>query len=222
MNRAIELVEQLMSNPDSSEFDGLAYELLTEYQRGSPVDSLRILFVSPDDRLVGEGTWIASELPAEGKPLLRDIGILLGHRSKKVRFWAVDCVLLWADSSNGHELASATALVDDAEKAVRWKAMGFLSMATREQLRAALDQVATKSPDSPYTDELKWLLDHEEHPGEIVAGLRDDHTRRRRVAAAAAARLAKTDISPLINAISIEDPEIAEFAADALKRIRDS
>lgn len=219
MDRAKRLIERLVSNPDSSESDGVAYELLTEYQRGSPIESLRILLSSADDRLVGEGAWIASELPEEGKPLLRDVRVLLGHGSKKVRFWAIDCVLLWADSSNGYELAAAAALVDDAEKAVRWKAMGFLSMASCEQLRAALGQITATNPESPYVDELKWLLEEEGHPEQIVAGLRNHDARRRRIAAAAASRIAKQDSAPLRYATSVEDPEIVEFAGDMLKRI---
>ena len=223
MDQAKRLIEQLVSNPDSAESDGLAYELLTEYQRGSPIESLRILLSSPDDRLVGEGTWIASELPEEGKPLLRDVRSLLVHRSKKVRFWAIDCVLLWAGPSDGYELASATALMDDAERAVRWQAMGFLSMASREQLQAALTHFKGTDPKSPYLDELEWLLSPEGSDlAQIVAGVRDPDPRRQKSAAAAAFRIAKNDSKPLQYAASIDDLEIAQFAADMLKRISSS
>jgi len=156
--RAQKLIDHLLSHPDSCESDGVAYELLNEYFRGSPIETLRVLLSSSDDRLVGEATWIASELPELGKPLLKDVRGLLGHQSKKVRFWAVLCVLLWADSSNGCELASAIPLVDDIEKGVRWQAMGFLSMTSREQLQAALAQLRAENANSPYICELGWLL----------------------------------------------------------------
>ena len=145
MDRANKLIDHLLSHPETSESDDAAYELLKQYQRGSPIESLRPLLFSADDRVAGEAAWIASELP-EAKSLLRDIGTLLGHRSKKVRFWAIDCVHLWASSSDGDELAAAASLVDDPEKAIRWKAMGFLAMASREQLAAALNSFrASKS-----------------------------------------------------------------------------
>jgi len=219
MRSAELLIKHLLSNPDNSESDGVAFDLLTAYQRGSPIESLRILLSSVDDRLVGEGVWIASELPEQGKPLIVDVGRLLGHRSKKVRFWAIDCVLLWADSSNGCQLAAAVALIDDAERAVRWKAMCFLAMASREQLQAALSELSTTNPESPYAYELKWLLDQERRPVQVMAGLRSKYTRRRKTAAVAASRIAGKDSGPLHEATSTGDAEIAEFARDMLERI---
>jgi hypothetical protein len=220
MDQTKRLIERLVSNPVASESEGVASELLAEYQRGSPIESLRILLSSADDRVAGEGAWIASELSDEGKPLIRDVRDLLAHRAKKVRFWALDCVLLWAGSSDGHELASAVALVDDAENAVRWKAMGFLSMASREQLQAAYAEFKQARPDSPYARELKWLLDSERSDAvPIIAALRGNDSRRRRFAAAAAFRMAKSDSEPLRCAASVGDPEIAQFAGDMLKRL---
>lgn len=219
MNQAEKLIAHILSHPDTSDSDGVAYDLLKQYQRGSPVESLRALLSSPDDRIAGEAVWIASELPA-GRSLLRDVGALLGHRSRKVRFWAIDCVLLWAGPLDGAELAAAAALLDDAEKPVRWKAMGFLAMASREQLTAALNNFRTPALKSPYVGELAWLVSLEgADPGEIIAALGGPDGRRRKIAAAAAYRLAKEDSAPLRYATSIEDPEIAQFAGDMLKRI---
>jgi hypothetical protein len=221
MDRAEKLITHMLSHPDTSESDGAAYELLKQYQRGSPVESLRTLLFSSDDRIAGEAAWIASELP-EGRSLLHDIGALLGHRSKKVRFWAIDCVHLWANSSDGRELAAAAVLIDDSDKAVRWKAMGFWAMASREQLAAALSNLRGTDPKSQYIDELTWLLGREgADSGEIIAALNGSDDRRRRVAAAAAYRLAtaNNNPAPLRSATSVEYPDVAQFAGDMLKRL---
>lgn len=220
MDRANDLIEQLLSNPDSSEFGALANELLTQYHRGSPVGSLRILLHSANDRVVGEGAWIASELGESGKPLLPDISRLLRHPSKKVRFWSIDCVHLWAGPSSADELASAVGLVDDPEEAVRWKAMGFLAMASREQLQAALGNLTKTNPTSQYTRGLKWLIGVEEtDPAEIIDALRSNDQLRRKIAAAAAYRLWNRDSAPLHFATSIDDHEVVQFARDMLKRV---
>ncbi len=220
MDRANTLIEHLLSHPDSCESDGIAYELLKEYFRGSPIETLRVLLSSLDDRLVGEATWIASELPELGKPLLKDVGGLLGHRSKKVRFWAVLCILLWAGPSNDAELASAVHLVDDTEKAVRWQTMGLLSMASREQLHSTLAHIKAANADSPYLRELEWLLGIEgRNPEQVVARLQDPDPRRRRFAAAAAFRIAESDPEALRRAADADDPEIAQFAGDMLRRL---
>jgi len=220
-DRAQELISHLLTHPDTSESDGTANELLKQYQRGSPIESLRALLFSSDDRIAGEAAWIASELP-EGRSLLHDIGALLGHRSRKVRFWAIDCVHLWAGPSNGLELAAAAALVDDPDKAVRWKAMGFWAMASREQLAAALSNLRATDPESQYIDELTWLLGQKgTDSGEIIAALNGSDDRRRKIAAAAAYRLAaaNNNLAPLRYATSLEDPDAVQFARDMLKRL---
>jgi len=221
MDRAAELIEHLLSKPDSCESDGTAAnELLTGYFSGSPIETLRILLSSSDDRLVGVGTWIAAELAESGKPLLKDVQGLLGHRSKDVRFWAIECVHEWAGPANGDVLASTVALVDDTERAVRWKAMTFLALASGEQLQAAAAQFGATNPDSPYLDELKCLLGPEGSTGTLIIGrLRGDDALRRKFAAAAAFRIAKNDSEALRYAASVDDSEIAQFAGDMLKRI---
>jgi len=220
MDRTNKLIAHLLSNPDTSESDGVAYELLSEYQRGSPIESLRMLLTNADDRLAGEGTWIASELSESGRPLLREVRGLLRHRSKKVRFWALDCVLLWAGPTNGYELASAVGLVDDAEQGVRWKAMNFLAMISREQLQAALAQLEADNPESPFADELRWMLGpNGSDSTQIATGLRGSDPRHRKFAAAASSRITKSDSQPLRDATASDDPEIAQFAGDMLKRI---
>jgi len=129
MDRALGLIEQILANP--SDLGGVANELLSEYYRGSDVSSLRKLLHSEDDRIVDCGTWIACELAEMGKPLLPELRRLLGHPSKGVRFWAIECVQEWAGTSNPEELALAVSLVSDSDKAVRWKAMGLLATASR-------------------------------------------------------------------------------------------
>lgn len=221
MDRAKGLIAKLVANADSSETDGTAYQLLTEYQRGSPIESLRVLLSSPDDRLVGEGTWIASELPEKGRLLLPDMKGLLKHRSKKVRFWALDCVLLWAGAGDGELISAAISLIDDREQAVRWKALGFISLASHRQLEAALSSLKAANPGSAFIDELEWMQTHSENKfRELTAGLLSHEPLRRRFAAAAAFRAVKIDPEPLHLAVSSSDPEIAQFAADMLERVR--
>jgi hypothetical protein len=219
MDRAESLIARILSDPDGCESNGLAYQLLKEYFHGSPIDSLRILLSSADDRLAGEGTWVASELP-QWRPLLPDIPNLLAHRSKKVRFWAINCVLLWAGPSDGSEVARAIALVDDQEQAVRLQAVFFLSMSSRGKLEAALSHLRATDHESPYLGELEWLLG----PGalnadHVTAELRGEDPRRRRFAVSAAYRLAKESLEPLRCASSSSDPEIALFARQSLERL---
>jgi hypothetical protein len=122
-------------------------------------------------------------------------------------------------------LAAATALIDDPDKAVRWKVMGLWAMASREQLAAALSNLTASDPKSQYADELTWLLGREgADSGEIIAAANGSDDRRRKVAAAAAYRLATAtnNLAPLRYATSVEDPEVVQFAGDMLKPISGS
>jgi len=220
MDRATGLIERVLENPGRSDLDNLANELLSEYYRGSDLSSLRNLLHSEDHRIVACGAWIASELGEMGKPLLHEVKRLLGHPSKTVRFWAIECLQEWAGPSNPEELAFAISLVGDSDEAVRWKAMGFLALAPRAQLEDALVGFATTGPGSPDLDELRWGLGPEgADPAKITDALEDPSSRRRKFAAAAAFRVAKDNTEPLRRAASSTDTEIAQFAGDMLKRI---
>ena len=220
MDRATGLIERILANPDRSDLDELANELLSEYYRGSDLSSLRDLLRSGDHRIVACSTWIACELGEVGKPLLPEVKHLLGYPSKGVRFWAIECVQEWAGPSNGHEIASTVALVDDAEQAVRWKAMVFLALASREQLQAAVDRLTAADPESPYLDELRWMLAPAgANPDQIADAIERPSSLRQKFAVAAAFRIAKSDPGPLRRAMSSDDPDVAQFAGDMLKRI---
>lgn len=218
MDRATSLIEQIQANP--SDLGGVANELLSEYYRGSDVSSLWKLLHSEDDRIADCGTWIAGELAEVGKPLLPELRHLLGHRSKGVRFWAIECVREWAGPPNPEELALAVSLVGDSEEGVRWKAMEFLALATRAQLEAADVGFKITGPRSPCSDDLRWMLSPSgADPDQIADALEGSQSSRRKFAAAAAFRIARSDPGPLQQASSSSDSEVARFADDMRKRI---
>ena len=103
--RAEELTERLAADPSYSRSGKVANDLLTEFHFGYPLDNLRPLLHNDNTELVKIGTWIASELGEEGNALLNDVSPLLQHEDSKVRFFVINCILLWADPSKGPELA---------------------------------------------------------------------------------------------------------------------
>jgi hypothetical protein len=220
MDRATDLIKHVLANPDGPDAGQLANELLSEYYDGSDISTLRDLLHSADDRVVALGIWIAAELAQVAKSLLPDAEHLLKHSSKDVRFWAIECVQEWAGPSNGHEIASTVALLDDAEEAVRWKAMEFLALASREQLQAGVDRLTAADPESPYLDEFRWMLAPAgANPDQITDAVERPSPLRRKFAVAAAFRIAKSDPGPLRRAMSSDDPGVVQFAGDMLKRI---
>lgn len=54
MDNTNDLIKHLLSHPDTCESDSAANDLLTAYLQESPVDSLRVLLASEDDRIAVE------------------------------------------------------------------------------------------------------------------------------------------------------------------------
>lgn len=215
-----QLLDNILANPDqNSETVGtLINQLLDEYHRGYPLDNLRPLLRSEDERLVDTGIWIASELGKKGKPLLSDVVPLLRHPRKRVRFFAFDCILLWAGSANKSELASAVCALNDSESIVRRRAMWFLSRASHEQLEAALAYFEPAEPHSIHVPPLQWLLSHRAaDPAEVIATLKSDNPLIRKYGAAAATRMAGYNRDPLLYASTLSDSDVKEFADSSIR-----
>lgn len=217
MNEVERIIQQINRTPETLKDGRLANCLLTQFHRGAPLEYLRPLLLSRDPEVASSGAWIASELGEKGKPLLTVVTKLLEHPDKRVRFWSIDCLLLWAGPSNQSELAKIVRLIDDAEKAVRWKVMVFLSRASSEQLGAALAWFKREEPESPNVIGLQWLLGSTGTDVEAIeAMLQNTEPRLRKYAAVAAVRMASYNQRPLVIAASSNDSEVAEFAADSL------
>jgi hypothetical protein len=214
MKQVETIIEQLIGNPDDGQ---LANRLLGKFHQGAPLELLLPLLLSPDADLASSAAWIASELGQGGKSLLDIMAKLSEHPDRRVRFWVIDCILLWAGPANQYELSKAAQLIDDPDKAVRWKALTFLSRASRDQLQGALAGVVRDETESPYVRGLQWLLSDEGQDAEAVEGmLHNADPRMRKYAAVAAVRLAPQTRHPITVAASLDDLEIAEFVADVL------
>jgi hypothetical protein len=215
VNKIEKTIEKVIKTPNILD-DELANRLLEEFHRGAPVAYLRRLLLSDDPEIASSGAWIASELGEKGNSLLDTVVVLLEHPDKRVRFWIIDCLLLWAGASHQRELANTVRLIDDPEKAVRWKVMVFLSRASKNQLEAALAWLQRQAPESPNVGGLQWLVGPAGGDVESIESmLRNPEPLLRKYAAVAAARMAKHDRHPLAIAASSGDSEVAEFAADS-------
>jgi hypothetical protein len=173
------------------------------------------LLLNDDPEIVKAGAWIASELGGKGKSLLDAVFPLLEHPDSRVRFSVIDCILLWADSSHGLQLASVLRLLSDSESRVRWKALEFLSRASKEQLSAALLYLEIFEPQSKNIQGLRALL-RAEKPLDAMASLQDSDELIRKYGAVLARRLAHVSKEPLLFAASLDDVDVKDFAKTSL------
>jgi hypothetical protein len=194
-----------------------ANDLLHEFRKGYPTEALRPLLRSEDEAVVRSATWIASELGARALPLVQELGKLLTHASRDVRFYAVDAVWGLGPMAPGDLTAKAALAVKDPEPAVRWKAMNFLARTSRERLISAAAHTAERSD----VGSIAWLLDCDETDSidAVLDRLASSDATTRLVAAAAAARIAARDQRALRLAADLPDEEVRVFAREQLETL---
>jgi hypothetical protein len=199
----------------------LVNELLTELNSGYPAGRLRVLLRSRDSDEVQAGVWLASELVTGGRVLYDDVVRLLSHRNFKVRYFAIDFILLNAEPADASSIRSALSLLDDPVPAVRQAAMNLASRLPEAVVRAVRAREDLSSDWFGHGIEL--LVDAvEKRDADVIrAALGSEDRMRRGFAAAAAARFAGQNPTCLREAASSEDAEVAKFAARRLPRSDD-
>jgi hypothetical protein len=208
MSRGDELIEMLRE--DSS--DHAARALLSEFSAGYPVERLARLFHSGNLAAVEFGAWIASELGERAAPLLSEMPSLLNTPARAIKFFAIDVILVCAGPDDGPAIAQAITLIEDADEAVRWKAMQLLFRSSETQLDAAGAHLRSE----PIRSLTAWLGTGSAQ-ADITSRLTSSDRTTRLFAAAAAARVALNDRGALDLAATMVDTEISTFAREQLE-----
>jgi|SRR5581483_7093930 len=211
--RADKLTHRLLSNPDCADDGTLANELLREFQRGAPLENLRVLLTSPVDKVAMAGAFILDELGAKGRPVIGDVVALLHRSNKHIRGHAIGSLLTCTTRENLKEIGAVILLLEDRDWPIRWKTMEFLSLARPEQLKAGLDYFISNNPSSEHIQCLRWLLsDHGSNAREIHSWLQSDDLLKRKYAVVAAARIVSVNRMPLEWAVCLKDEDVRRFA----------
>ena len=195
-----------------------ANDLLREVIRGYPAQNLSRLIHSDRATAVASGASVVSELRAQAAQIIDEVDFLLGHPLRDARFDALDAALTAASAEHGVTLAKAVMLVDDADRAVRWKAVRFLANATPDQLIAA----APYLEDRHVADLVTWLASAGSDPAslpDIRGRLQDPDKATRMFAAAAAARVVATSRQGLEGAAASDDPDVRSFAEGEIEML---
>jgi hypothetical protein len=230
MNRADELIETLTSTPDRADDGLLANDLLGEFHRGFPVERLRPLLRSKNATVVRAASFIADELGAKAAPLLDTVFDLLNYPDRHVRGDVIGTMLTCTTVKNEKQLAAVIMLLEDSDWPIRWKTMEFMSLASLDQLRAALRHLESSNPESEHVSGLRWLTSEGgRNPDQIRSWSESDYPLKRKYGVVAATRIASGhnrgrgfdfsggNAEPLIWAASVADDDIKQFASSILE-----
>ncbi|NRQ33395.1 hypothetical protein HII36_16295 [Nonomuraea sp. NN258] len=190
--------------------------LLHELGKGYPPRNLARLLTSDNPDAVEAGAWLLAEQGRHGVELRHLAVPLLGHPAEGVRFWAIDSLVTWATIEDAPALALAIAAVADDSRAVRWKALHFLTATGPSELAAG----AASLPDPALRTPALWLagqnLGSFDRDG-ILARLGSPDPLTATFAVAAAKRLITMDRTLLEHATRVADDELARYAERELE-----
>jgi hypothetical protein len=216
MDSPKQLIDQIQSNPLSGQIGSISNELLRAFHRGYPLDELGRMLESADNDVIAIAIWITSELGKGCKPLLPKVVPLLDNPLRRVRFWALDC-LLWLSPEKGCDIARGLAMIGDPEPGIRRKVLDLLSRLSTGQLEAALKCSDENASASDKANGLRWLLSEDAFLGDrIMHALKTSNGNVRKYAAVAAARFIEHDREPLRFAATVDDPDIVKFSSRLL------
>lgn len=222
MTQADRLMREIELFPDRYDDGILANDLLAEFHKGYPVDRLRKLLTSNEQKVVMVGAFIASELGVKARPLLNEVDRLLHHPVALVRCNAIDSLLSCGTSDDGQKVAKVVRMVDDPDPAVRGTVLNFLARASRAQLLGAFRVFESTQPRSNHLIGLNLLVnDPQIDPNQVVRFLRDNCATVRKYGVAGAARLGTSNSNLLSIACALDDTDVRVFAT-SWKKMLDS
>jgi hypothetical protein len=214
--------QDMMSTLLEPGFEGdgeLANDLLSQFNKGFPLENLRPLLTSGNLHTQATAAFLVAEisprLSFNMNCVVAEIADLLDSKVVRIRFDAIEALLGCTTPADGTILGRLMLRLDDEVFGIRWKVAQFVRLAERWQLRLAVENAVDLCPDSAFpilakahgqylnatTNTVRWLLDH---PNTLV----------RRFGAAVAARPRYVvDEHLLAMAEASHDVEVREIAA---------
>ncbi|MEQ1878037.1 MAG: hypothetical protein ABL958_15445 [Bdellovibrionia bacterium] len=212
------LIIEMLANPDRFEESGRAYELLQDYFRGYPVETLRLLLRHENILVQRVAVWIASELGDQGCGLLHEVIPLLESPDRRSRAYALDVVIVCAIGADVGEIVHIARAMESDDNGIRMLAMQLMSNADQSQLDAGARLAgSTAFLSAAHEDALRQISNRSQTSDEIRRMMGSADPLMRRYGAIAAKRA--TNVLPRLLEMAAEnlDENIREFATRALR-----
>ena len=140
------LIGELLDDPEKFDSQGKAYELLQEYFKGKPVDTLRPLLSHKSVFARRSAAFIVSELGADGSSLVADVVPLISDSDLHIQWYALESVMV--SSSNGYpnQFINVLRELENSNSSICHLAMRLVSNANNSQIEAGLRLVDELRP----------------------------------------------------------------------------
>ena len=210
--RADQLVTDLLLDPEAFERSSRAAQLLDQFFMGYSPDKLRPLLRHEDNKVVRSAIWIASELGETGTQFLDCAITLLERNDSKIRFFALDVIMVATARHRSEEFYRITQSLEDKTAGVRNAAIRHMDRASNGQITAALEHFK-KSYQPVHNSGLQKLLNPQSNePAEVEAMIDAPDALWRKYGALVAARLYNKVPRLLMLAAQGNDESVRRFA----------
>lgn len=189
-NSGEKLIEELLADPEPFFEAGRGYDLLQEYFRGLPLDTLRPLLRSPDYPVQRVASFILTELGSKAVEVVEDALPLLALHDRNLSYDVLESIAVCSEYAHPEWLIHLAETLESDDDVLAKLAMFLLSQVSTSELAAARD-AATKPA---HREGLDALLSDRLDENAARTMLHDAKPLTRRYGAIAAKRLNATSV----------------------------
>lgn len=158
-NDAHILIAELEKNPERFFEEGRAYDLLQEYFKGEPVDSLGVLLTNANPSIRKSAVWIVSELGGGAISIAEQVLTLLNDDERYVKYYALESLMVFSSSGLNKVFHHVVLALEDEDDVISKLGMYLISKSSNSQLEEAI-QYFSNAGENSHLQGLRSLLVH--------------------------------------------------------------
>lgn len=219
MNNGNQLIDDLLKNPESFRNDGRTYELLQEYYKGLPLNTLKKLLHHHSKPVRMSAVWIVSELGADGEGLIDDMITLLDENDRYIKYHVIESIGVCAFGKNADKFINLLINMESEDEVIRNLVLRIISNTDVPQLFEILDSLKTsKVVKNEHIEGISLLCKVDTLDKNIVRKmLKSDNSLTRKYGIILSKKMCKKHPELISEALSNDDADIVRFAIEVKK-----
>lgn len=210
----LNLIESLKNDPEKFYNEGKSYQLLQEYYKGLPKDTLRSLFYFESKWIRRAAVWITSELGENGIDLLKEVLTQINDSDHYICGYALQIVAAHACNEYIDDFIKVFSFLEHSNQKIRFIVMDIISGLSVSRIQEACEYSENKKllSDSHKKGLLSLLNINTLALSEITKMIDSDDAVIRKYGVIIAEKLYKKYPQIINEAVNVQDLDISEFS----------
>ncbi len=218
-SQGMDLLSELLDDPEAFDSRGKAYELLQEYFKGKPLGTLRPLLKHENVCVRRSAAFIVAELGTAGSGLVLDVVPLISDSDLHIQWYALESVMVASDCGYLDQFIHVVRKLETSNSSLCYLLMRLVSNASRAQIEASIrcvdklkrNKIAHKRG---LTTLLKW---HTVSNDQVIEMLSDPNELINRYGAIVAKRCMERSPELIQHAADSENEVVSQFARESVE-----